>query len=155
MIAETYKGTVKCGEKVVTFEGPREFVDEEVLKVLKLATPAEKEKPSPSALRTGASPQGISESEFIRKKQPKRHEEIVAVVAFLLTEQGHVEFTEEEIRRAYIRAGQRPPKVVSQALRDAKNKFDYLERGSKPGRYRLSSHGETTVRFDLPRQRAQ
>jgi len=68
-----------------------------------------------------------------------------------VTESGMNEFSEQDIRRAYLRAEVRPPKFVSQALRDAKNKFDYLESGSKRGMYRLSNHGDRTVRFDLPR----
>jgi hypothetical protein len=51
-----------------------------------------------------------------------------------------------------VRANVRPPKVISQALRDAKNSFDYLEPASKRGHFKLSHHGDRTVRFDLPRQ---
>ncbi len=75
---------------------------------------------------------------------------MVAVLAFGLAESGSVEFSESDMRRAYIQAGARPPKVVAQALRDAKNKQDYLESGKKRGTYKLSSHGDRTVRFDLP-----
>jgi hypothetical protein len=73
------------------------------------------------------------------------------VLAFGLTESGTKEFTEEDVRRAYIRADVRPPKSVSQALRDAKSKFDYIATGSKRGTYRLTNHGDRTIRFDLPR----
>lgn len=77
--------------------------------------------------------------------------ETVAVLAFGLTVNGKEEFTDEDIRKAYIRAGVRPPKVVSQAIRDAKNRGDFIEPGSKRGTFRLSPHGDRTVRFDLPR----
>jgi hypothetical protein len=84
-------------------------------------------------------------------KKPRGHAEIVAVLAFGLADAGTEEFTEVDVRRAYIQAGVRPPKVVAQALRDAKNKQDYIEAGKKRGTYRLSPHGDRTVRFDLPR----
>jgi hypothetical protein len=72
------------------------------------------------------------------------------VLGFCLAENEHGEFTEADIKKGYIRAGVRPPKVISQALRDARNKFDLIEAGTKKGTYRLSAHGERTVRFDLP-----
>jgi hypothetical protein len=77
----------------------------------------------------------------------------VAVLAFSLIERGISEFTPEDIRKAYIRANVRPPKVVAQALRDAKNKYDFVEAGIAKGTFRLSAHGERVVRFDLPRNR--
>ena len=88
---------------------------------------------------------------MIAAKHPRGHHEIVAVLAFSLAEGGQEEFGEDEIRRAYIRAGVRPPKVVAQALRDAKNAPYFLESAGR-GRYRLSAHGDRTVRFDLPRR---
>ena len=88
---------------------------------------------------------------MVEAKRPKGHSETVAVLAFCLSQGGAPEFSEEDIKRAYLRAKVRPPKVVSQAIRDAKNNFDYIEAGSKRGMYRLSNHGDRTVRFDLPR----
>ncbi len=93
----------------------------------------------------------ITEREFVSQKKPRGHGEIVAVLAFCLRESGTLEFTADDMRRAYIRASVRPPKVVSQALRDAKNKYDLIESGTKRSTFRLSSHGERTVLFDLPR----
>ena len=78
---------------------------------------------------------------------------MVAVLAFALTESGTAVFTDDDIRRAYIRAGVRPPKVVAQALRDAKNRYEFLEATANRGEYRLSSHGDRVVRFDLPRKK--
>jgi len=91
------------------------------------------------------------ERELAEAKRPSGHLETVAVLAFALAQSGIEEFTEAEMRRAYLRAGIRPPKVVAQALRDAKNRMDYIEPGHKRGTYRLSQHGDRTVRFDLPR----
>jgi hypothetical protein len=45
--------------------------------------------------------------DLIAAKQPHRHHEIVAVVAFALTESGTREFSEDDVRRAYIRTGVR------------------------------------------------
>jgi len=95
-----------------------------------------------------------NERDLITAKHPHGHHEIVAVLAFALTEAGTREFTEDDVRRAYIRAGVRPPKVVAQALRDAKNKYEYVEVAGTRGRYRLTNHGDRVVRFDLPRPRS-
>ena len=93
----------------------------------------------------------ITERELVSTKRPSGHLETVAVIAFALTQAGTDEFSEDDVRRAYLRAGIRPPKVVAQALRDAKNRMDYIEPGSRRGFYRLSPHGDRTVRFDLPK----
>jgi hypothetical protein len=93
---------------------------------------------------------GISERELIAQKKPSGHHQIVAVLAFSLRESGVAEFTADDMRRAYTRAHQRPPKVMAQALRDAKNKYELLEPGSQKNAFRLSPHGERTVVFDLP-----
>ena len=95
----------------------------------------------------------ITEQQLIAEKAPRGHGEIVAVLAYALQQSGIIEFTPEEMKRAYTRARQRPPKVIGQALRDAKNKYDFVEPGKKKGTFRLSPHGERTVMFDLPRRR--
>jgi hypothetical protein len=149
--------TVKFGDKEITLLGPEDFVQREVERLAHLAIG---EQGSP-ALGQAATLSGTAvtkaanliERDFVSQKQPSGHSEIVAVLAYVLTNNGQSEFTEEDVRRAYLRAAVRPPKVVSQALRDAKNLNDYIERGSKPGTYRLSPHGERTVLFDLPRHR--
>ena len=92
----------------------------------------------------------ISERDLVKQKRPHGHHQIVAVLAFALRESGVSEFTADDMRRAYIRAGVRPPKVMAQALRDAKNKYELVEVGSKKSAFRLSPHGERTVLFDLP-----
>jgi hypothetical protein len=91
-----------------------------------------------------------TERDFVERKKPSGHAETIAVLAFFLREAGTLEFSAEDIRRAYIRASVRPPKAVAQALRDAKNRYEYLEAGAR-GTFRLSQHGERTVLFDLPR----
>jgi hypothetical protein len=142
------KATVTLGDSKITFEGPAEFVQKQVEKFSGGQRAAALTDSAPAS---GRPTQASTERQLVMDKRPSGHHEIVTVLAFALTETGIREFTEDEVRRAYIRAGVRPPKHVSQALRDAKSKFEYIETGSKRGTYRLSNHGDNTVRFDLPR----
>ena len=144
----THKASVSIGDKVITFEGPRDFVEEQVAHYVEISS---KFQASIEGEPSKGSPAGLSFQELVEVKKPRGHSELVAVLAFGMAESGVQEFNESDMRKAYIRAGVRPPKVVSQALRDAKNKQDYIESGKKWGTYKLSSHGDRTVRFDLPR----
>lgn len=140
--------TVELNDKRVTLEGPRSFVQDEVRRLTSAVA-----APPPVAQHPRGeieSSEGTTERDFVVLKEPHGHLEIVAVLGFYLAEHGQQEFTEEDIRRAYIRAGVRPPKVVSQSLRDAKNKKDFVQAGSARGTYRLTHHGDRFVRFDLP-----
>jgi hypothetical protein len=147
---------IEIGNVRVTLEGPRDFVESEVRRLTATVTPSHNSRvqsrvPQADALAEGA----VSERDFLVEKTPKGHAEIVTALAFYLTEHGQKEFTDQDIRRAYIRAGIRPPKVVAQALRDAKNRRDFLKQGSARGTYRLTHHGDSFVRFDLGRERAR
>ena len=140
--------TVTIGDKRVSIEGPEAFVREEVQRLTNLIVSAQ-----PGVTRqASATSGGASEREFVAVKKPSGHAETVVVLAYHLAQGGQREFTAEDIRRAYARANVRPPKVVDQSLRDAKNVHDYLERGSTRGTFRLSAHGARTVEFDLPRK---
>jgi len=139
------KATIEYEDKRITFEGPSEFVESQV----KLFTTKESKKIS-THVSTNV-PTDNSPARLVKEKLPKGHHEIVAVLAFSLAEQGLDEFSEEDMRRAYLHAHIRPPKVIGQALRDAKNKYDLILLGKKRGTYRLSPHGDRTVRFDLPK----
>jgi hypothetical protein len=148
--------TVTVGDKKVTLDGPEDFVRAEVQRLTNVIASSDS---SHSPASTGVSLRPMAEhelppteKEFIAAKKPAGHAETVAVLAYYLTKSGQQDFTPEDIRRAYVRAEQRPPKVISQALRDAKNQHDYLEKGSGPSIFRLSPHGERTVIFDLPRK---
>jgi hypothetical protein len=147
------KATITFGDVKIVLEGPESFIEQQVEKYSRVPDTSKPE--SKYLLSDGRSEStGIvlaSEREMVSVKQPRGHHEIIAVLAFCLTEKGTTEFGEDEIRRAYIRASVRPPKVISQALRDAKNVHDFLESVER-GKYRLSSHGDRTVRFDLPRR---
>jgi hypothetical protein len=136
--------TVTVDNRRITLEGPEDFVRAEVRRFTVLGEAAR------STSANNADPAALTERDLIAQKRPKNHTETVAVLGFCLTENGKAEFTEADIKKAYIRAGVRPPKVISQALRDARNKFDLIEAGEEKGSYRLSTHGDRTVRFDLP-----
>ncbi len=151
---ETVKATITRGDTVITFEGPQTFVDQQVSRYMGDTRASDgsvhsdmKGRPADLKLNTA-----IAEKELVLAKKPKGHPETVAVLAFALAEAGKAEFTEEDIRRAYIRADVKPPKVVGQAIRDSKNQCDFIEPGSKRGTYKLSNHGDRTVRFDLPKK---
>ncbi len=148
MDGPTFKATITIDDKSITFEGPRDFVEAQVEKFTAHQSKLQA-KHGDTFADTATKPASIGE--FVQSRQPNGHPETVAVLAFWLTENGVTEFTEEDIKKAYIQAGVRPPKVVGQALRDAKNRFDYVAPGSNRGTYKLSNHGDRTVRFDLPR----
>ncbi len=148
---ERIEVTVTLGDRRVTLEGPEEFVRQEVERLVG-GVPA-----APGlAFEQGKATDkrdAVSERALLDEKQPDGHSETVAVLAFALRESGVAEFSEDDMRRAYLRGKERPPKVISQAIRDAKNKFDYIAPGNGRGKYRLSTHGERTVIFDLPRRK--
>ena len=150
MATKSYKANITFDNKKLTFEGPKEFVEEMVARYT-ASSKLQGKGPRRGSAIEAIGRESSGERELIAEKQPKGHHEIVVVLAFGLTEAGTRQFTEEDIRRAYIRAGVRPPKVVAQALRDAKNKYDYLELAGGRGKYRLTHHGDRVVRFDLPR----
>jgi len=91
--------------------------------------------------------------EFFDEKKPSTSVEIVTVFGFYLEHfEKKEEFTEDDISRAYYNSRVRKPKVIGQALRDAKNMKGYLVEGSKRGRFRLSNVGENLVLHDLPKK---
>jgi hypothetical protein len=151
-LTETAKATITVDDKVITFEGPQAFVDSQVAKYMRVDISSDKQAHTSAAPMLVESPirSSLTEKELVEAKQPRGHSETIAVLAFALAEAGTTEFTEEDMRRAYIRAGVRPPKVVGQAIRDAKGGFDYVDFGKKRGTYKLSNHGDRTVRFDMP-----
>jgi hypothetical protein len=149
MSEERITATVEVNDKRITLEGPLSFVQEEVRRLTSAVAAAPRTQ---ARAQSGSeSLEGVSERDFIAVKSPDGHLETVTALGFYLTENGQPEFSEEDIRRAYIRAGVRPPKVVGQSLRDAKNKKDLIQPGSTRGTYRLTNHGDRFVRFDLPR----
>src|SRR6266550_3976095 len=128
MDAET-KATITVDNKVVTFEGPRDFVETQVARYIGSNASSDIKTHSEvraESLDLRARPV-LTERQLVLAKKPRGHSEHVAVLAFALAESGHSEFTEEDMRKAYIRAGVKPPKVVAQAIRDAKNGFEYIE----------------------------
>jgi len=91
--------------------------------------------------------------DFFMEKQPSNAMEAVAVFGFYFEHfEKKVEFGEKDISNAYFEARERKPKVIGQAIRDAKNVKGYLVEGSKKGQFRLSNEGENLVLHDLPRK---
>jgi hypothetical protein len=142
---EKAKLSIMWENKSIIIEGPADFVEAQAKF---FARSVSKPLAHESEYETKS---GLSAASLIADKKPRGHGETVAVLAFYLSEQGANEFTEDEMRRAYIQAKVRPPKVIGQAIRDAKNKYDFIESTKNRGTYRLSAHGDRTVRFDLPR----
>ena len=155
-MAEVVEAEVAFGEAKITIRGPQAFVQSEVTRLAALVQGRQGARVEQAAdaanIDVEAMAGAATERDFVVLKNPKGHHEAATVLGFWLTAQGTSEFSEVDIRRAYVRAGVRPPKVVSQALRDAKRTLDSIEQGSKRGMYRLTSHGDRLVRFDLPRR---
>ena len=151
-MVDNHKAVIEKDGYKITFEGSREFVEEQVARWAQPRSSKQAEISDSSRTQQAPDMPELSERDLVAAKRPSGHLETVAVIAFGLTQAGLEEFAEDDVRRGYLRAGVRPPKVVAQALRDAKNRMDYIESGSKRGFYRLSPHGDRTVRFDLPRQ---
>lgn len=149
---KTVEVTVTFEGKEITLKGPSDFVRSEVERLVGFESRTQQSQAQPGAAKSVVPGAAENEREFIAAKQPRGHHEIVAVLGFFMAEHGQDEFTANDMRRAYIRAHERPPKYVSQALRDARNKWDFFEQGSKRGTFRLSPHGDRFVRFDLPRK---
>lgn len=91
--------------------------------------------------------------DFFRKKEPYSLTEKVTVLAFYLEHFKNMEeFGKDDISNAFFAAREKKPKNIGQALRDAKNKKNYLIDGSEKGKYRLSNTGESLIINDLPRR---
>lgn len=91
--------------------------------------------------------------EFYEQKKPISATEIVTVFGFYLEKYRNVQsFSEQDIADAYYEARARKPKVIGQALRDAKNSKRFLVEGTKKGKFRISNIGENLVLHDLPRK---
>jgi hypothetical protein len=155
-MSEVVEAEVAFGDAKITIRGPQEFVRSEVTRLAGLIrggpTTATPDATKSAGIDIGGMAGAENEREFVVLKSPKGHAETATVLGFWLMVHGASEFSEEDVRRAYVRAGVRPPKVVSQALRDAKRALDSIEQGSKRGMYRLTPHGDRIVRFDLPRR---
>lgn len=91
--------------------------------------------------------------EFFDKKKPSTNIETVTVFGFYLEHyKKQQDFNEADISKCYFEARARKPKVIGQALRDAKNRYGYLVDGHTKGAFRLSNVGENLVLHDLPRE---
>jgi hypothetical protein len=144
------RGTVEWDDRRVTVEGPAEFVSVELEKFRNAALHVSRTDDAGSLSNPGTRP--LTEAALIAEKMPADHSEKIAVLAVKLKESGKEEFNDEDMRRAYLRASIKPPKVMRQALVDAKRHKDFIEPASTRGMYRLTHHGEDFVQFELPRR---
>src|SRR2546430_1936831 len=112
------RATITIDDKVVTFEGPQEFVDAQVAKYIGggVSSNNQANKSSDAQSLDLRTKSVLTEKQLVLAKKPDGHSETIAVLAFALAEAGLSEFSEEDMRKAYIRAGVRPPKVVGQAI---------------------------------------
>ena len=150
MSSEQPKGTVEWEGRRITVEGPPEFVSAELDRFR--GAPARVAEPAATeAQAQEAANRPMTDSAFVALKRPQDHFERIAVLASRLRESGKSEFDGDDMRRAYLRAGIKPPKVMSQALVDTKRKRDYIEPTAARGMYRLTDFGSDFVQFELPR----
>ena len=85
MTDKIVKGTIQFEDRKIIIEGPSDFVESMVAKY----TNASKQQAKPGqALETPSTPAatGMGERELVAAKQPHGHPEVVAVLAFALTE---------------------------------------------------------------------
>jgi hypothetical protein len=140
------KGTIEWEGRRITVEGPADFVSAELDRFRSAtATPTKTSHSSPNPARP------TTEADFVALKKPKDHYERIAVLAAKLKESGKPEFNDDEMRKAYLRAGIKPPKVMSQALIDTKRFKDYIESTTTRGMYKITDFGSDFVQFDLPK----
>lgn len=148
MSVEIAKGTVEWEGRRVTIEGPADFVSAELDRFRtaspKATSPARQNSPRPT-----------TEADFVARKKPKDHYEKIAVLAAKLKDSGKLEFDDDEMRRAYLRASVKPPKNMRQALVDTKRHRDYIEPSATRGSYKLTDFGSDFVQFELPRREAE
>jgi hypothetical protein len=151
------KGTVEWDGRKVTIEGPTDFVGKELQKFRDAALGSSagltgRESASlPDKESASSADRPMTDAAFVAQKTPKDHQEKIAVLAVRIKESGKDEFNADDMRRAYLRAGIKPPKALGQALVDAKRFKDFIEPATERGSYRLTHHGEDFVRFELPR----
>jgi hypothetical protein len=144
------KGTIEWEGRRITVEGPADFVSAELDRFRgATAAPIKTSHAGPKSARP------TTDADFVALKRPKDHYEKIAVLAARLKESGKLEFNDEDMRRAYLRAGIKPPKVMSQALIDTKRNRDYVEPTATRGMYTLTDFGSDFVQFDLPRHEGQ
>jgi hypothetical protein len=142
------KGTIEWEGRRITVEGPPDFVSAE-LERFRNAGPGA--PPTVSGAASAGSVRPTTDAAFVALKRPRDHYERIAVLAVRLKESGTAEFDGDDMRRAYLRAGVKPPKAIKQALVDTKRHRDYIEPSAARGKYRLTNFGEDFVQFELPK----
>ncbi|WP_158787875.1 hypothetical protein [Granulicella sp. L46] len=155
MLDYAAKGTVDWDGKKVTLEGSEEFVSTELERFRNAAIGTTAAAPEAESSKPTEDGRPLTDAAFVELKKPADHFEKIAVLAVKLAQAGTTEFTGDDMRRAYLRAGIKPPKVMTQALVDTKRHKDYIEPTQTRGAYRLTTFGSDFVEFDLPRDGKQ
>jgi hypothetical protein len=90
---------------------------------------------------------------FVRKKNPRNHEEKYVVAAYFLKEKAGVTAVgRDHVYTFYRLAGWKTPKALDQVFRDAKARQDWFGERDAEGNWPLTHIGESFVLHDLPRQ---
>ncbi len=157
---------VANGDVQVEVEGEEEFVEKKLAKLLPLVMGDGGEQQGAALRKKTKEVEETGEKEtsngrpsqtlktYIKAKAPENVSEAIAlVVDYGLKYDRKDEMSSDEIRRALIQGGYRPGKSIAQALADCRRRYGYVEVGSKKGRWKLSSQGETVVELDLPRSK--
>ena len=156
MSGQNYKIRIKLGEAELEAEGDKDFVKKVVADWKKSI-----EKPPPPAItptKGRVSPRkeisAKTLKQFYEEKSPSGHQEKIAVFAYYLKSfEEKKEFSKDDINSCYTKARARKPKSISTAISDAASKYEFVERGSERGLWKLTSHGENLIMYDLPRKK--
>ncbi|MYB39947.1 hypothetical protein F4X86_01460 [Candidatus Saccharibacteria bacterium] len=174
----SYKAKVSVGGATFEFEGPREYVEQQVQRVIESAgkiPPAIHPSPKRGRSRDAVNRQKVSRSgtrkapsqpkmlgnlvnkdqvgnlkSFYTGKEPSSHVEVYAVLSYWLKDiLGINQISIDEIWTLYKVIDKKPPRVLAQTFRDAKSKKGYFD-VTDDGKYYLTTIGETFVEHDLP-----
>jgi|YelNatPaOPRAMG01_1025707.scaffolds.fasta_scaffold57338_3 hypothetical protein len=156
MTEQNYRIRIKLGEVEIEAEGDKEFVEKAINDRKNLF---EKTPPAPIITSKGeVAPKNEITSgtlkQFYQEKSPSGHHENIAVFAYYLkSAERKEEFTKDDINSCYTKAMVRKPKRIQTAIADTAHKYQFVEKGSQRGSWKLTSHGENLVLHDLPRKK--
>ena len=91
---------------------------------------------------------------YMAEKKPISHLERCLVFTLWLREQKNIpSVSQDEMWTLYLATHTKPPMNLVQIFRDGKSKRGFFDSAQdEPGRYLLTSVGETYIKFDLPKK---
>ena len=156
-MVDTYRIKIKKGNLEIEVEGDKEFVEKHIEEFKEELPKITEEKPSEevsvsSTWEGETELKNLSLAEFYKMKQPRDHNETVAVFAYWLTKkENKEEFKPRDISKCYDVARITKPKNIAQHIQAAASgKKAWLTAGSKRGFYKLTLTGEDFVEKGLP-----